>query len=78
MIAYYIIEAKKRSDYMSAQSVVGLIFIIIGIVISLIGIFLTTPTKDFLTSVLITTVGFIFIIAGGAILKARFGKWVNK
>ena len=63
---------------MSAQSVVGLILIVIGIIISLIGIFLTTPTKDFLTSVLITTVGFIFIIVGGAILKARFGKWVNK
>jgi len=62
---------------MSGQSLVGLILIIIGIIISLIGIFLTSPTKDFLTSVLITTIGFIFIISGGVILKTRFGKWLN-
>lgn len=63
---------------MSGQIKFGLILILIGTIISLIGFFIITPTKDFLTAVLITAVGFILIAIGGGILKSRFRNWVNR
>jgi len=63
---------------MSAQSTVGLVLILIGAILSLIGFFVISPVKDFLTAVLVTSAGFVLIVIGGGILKTRMGMWARK
>ena len=63
---------------MSAQSIAGLILILVGAIISLIGFFVISPVNDFLTAVLVTSVGFVLIAFGFIVMRARIGKWINK
>ena len=63
---------------MSSQSLFGLILILVGAIISLIGIFVISFVNNFLTAVIVTSIGFFIIAVGGGIVKARIGKWVNR
>ena len=64
-------------EKISSQSIAGLILILIGAVISLIAFFIIKPENDFITSVIIGSIGFIMIAFGGIILKARIGLWIK-
>ena len=63
---------------MTIQSITGMALILIGAVISLIGFFVISPINDFITSVLVTAIGFVLIGVGGGITKTRLGMWVQK
>ena len=63
---------------MSAQSIVGLVLILIGAILCLIGFFVISPVNNFLTAVLVASIGFVLIAIGGGILRTRMGMWARK
>jgi hypothetical protein len=63
---------------MSAQSIVGLVLILIGAILCLIGFFVISPVHNFLTAVLVASAGFLLIAIGGGILRTRMGMWARK
>ena len=62
---------------MSAQSITGLVLILIGAILSLIGFFVITPVNDFLTAVLVASAAFVLIFIGGSIIRTRLVRWTR-
>ena len=63
---------------MSNQSLFAIILVISGFIISLIGFFVISPISDFVTSVLVTSLGFLLIFFGAGIIKTRLSQWVKQ
>ena len=70
----FMVEERKMSN----QSLVGIILVFIGIIVTLIGFFVISPINDFVTVVLVSSLGFLLIFVGGGILKTRIGQWVKQ
>lgn len=63
---------------MSAQSILGAILILVGIIIALVGFFVITPQNDFIMATIVTAIGIVLIVVGGGVLKTRAGIWARK